>query len=475
MRWDPATSSLDFTSLRRAYAKEETTPTEVVEAVYERKERYGDRNVWIHLADKREALATAKRLESAGPIGLPLWGIPFSVKDCNDVPGMPTTNAFPPMKYVPTQTGLAVKKLLDAGAICIGKVNMDQFGIGLVGTRSPYGECASVFDDRFISGGSSSGSGVSVGAGLVSFSLANDAAGSGRVPASFNNVVGVKPTPGAVSNSAVSGGGVVKTIETIAFFALTVEDGVELLKLAGGYDPQEPFSRKEAEHIDYSSSSLAERFRFGVLRDKDLDFHGDSENAEGYADAIRVLESLGGTPVAIDFAPFVEARDLLYEGPWIAERSLVMDGIVAKHAEEIFPVTRQILSKASDFSAKDAFRAIHRIAELKRDVRRYWRDIDVLLVPTTPTTYTRQAIAEDPIELNTRLGTYTNFVNLMSMCGCAVPSGFRSNGTAYGMTILGESFQDGRVLEAARRYHFSRARSGLTLGATERAHPEVPL
>ncbi len=471
MDWDRLTGSLDFNTLRRAYARHTARPTEVVNAVYERIAHFGDRNVWIHLADKDSVLEQARALETAGADGKPLWGLPFSVKDCNDVPGMPTTNAFPPSAYVAQSTGPAIQRLLDAGALCIGKVNMDQFGIGLVGTRSPYGECNSVFNDTHISGGSSSGSGVSVGAGLVSFSVGNDAAGSGRVPAGFNNIVGVKPTPGAVSNSAVSGGGVVKTLETIAFFALTVEDGRELLQLAGGYDAAEPFSKPEADSIDYSEAQLPRRFRFGILSDAHLYTDGDNETVSAYEEAIREMERIGGVPYSVDFAPFAEARNLLYDGPWIAERSLVMDSMLSAHRDEIFPVTRQILSKATEFTAQDTFRAIHRLAELKRDVRPMWDEISFLLVPTTPTSYTRQQIADDPIELNTRLGTYTNFVNLLGMCGCAVPSGFRSNGTAIGMTLLSESFRDGLVLEAARRYHAERCREGLTLGATEASHP----
>lgn len=473
MHWDRLTGSLDFNTLRGAYARGIILPTEVVEAVYERIARFGNRSVWIHLAEKEAVLAQARALESEGAEGRPLWGIPFSVKDCNDVPGMPTTNAFPPSAYVAQRTGPAVQRLLDAGALCIGKVNMDQFGIGLVGTRSPYGECSSVFNEAYISGGSSSGSGVSVAAGLVSFSVGNDAAGSGRVPAGFNNIVGVKPTPGAVSNSAVSGGGVVKTLETIAFFALTVEDGRELLKLAGGYDPADPFSKPEADSIDYREDQLPRRFRFGILSDAHLYTDGDNETAAAYEEAIGVMERIGGVPYLVDFAPFAEARNLLYDGPWIAERSLVMDSMLREHRDEIFPVTRQILSKAAEFTAQDTFRAIHRIAELKRDVRSMWDEITFLMVPTTPTSYTRKQIADDPIELNTRLGTYTNFVNLMGMCGCAAPTGFRSNGTAIGMTLLSESFRDGLVLEAARRFHAERCRDGLTLGATGARHPDA--
>jgi len=262
--WTPATGSLDIATLGRLYRDGSLRPSAVVRAVYDRIEARGDDHVWIYLAPIETVLRQAEALEAGGPTDDPLWGIPFSVKDCNDVPGMPTTNALPEMAYVAETTGQAMQRLLSSGALCLGKVNMDQFGIGLVGMRTPYGACSSVFSEAHISGGSSSGSGVSVAAGLCSFSIANDAAGSGRVPAAFNNIVGLKPTPGLISNSSVSGGGSLKSAETMTVFALTVADAVAVGRRMAGYDPSYEFSKEEADRVDLAVSPIPTAFRFGV-------------------------------------------------------------------------------------------------------------------------------------------------------------------------------------------------------------------
>lgn len=461
--WSPATGSLDIVTLGRLYRDGSLTPSTVVEAVYDRIEARGDDSVWIHLAPRSQLLAQAKALEASGPTGDPLWGIPFSVKDCNDVPGMPTTNALPEMAYVAETTGQAMNRLLESGALCIGKVNMDQFGIGLVGVRTPYGACSSVFNDAYISGGSSSGSGVSVGAGLVSFSVANDAAGSGRVPAAFNNIVGLKPTPGLISNSSVSGGGSLKTAETMTVFALTAQDAVAVGRRMAGYDPSYEFSKPEADQVELVIGAIPKSFRFGVPGGAALRFFGDDEAAKLFDQAVARLESMGGTRVDIDFTPFEETQKLLYGGPFIAERALSMDAVVAKYREHINPVTLSILETSGNHTAIDVFRAIHKVAALKRDTRAAWADIDILMVPTTPTIYRKAEILADPIRLNAQLGIYTNFVNLMGLCGMAVPNGFRPDGLPQGVTFLAPSWQDAKA--ASYGAAFQRA-TGLTLGAT---------
>ena len=250
-------------------------PEDVVRAVYRRIAARGQDHVWIHLVPEAEALAAAQRIAAVLPTSAPLFGLPCAIKDNIDVPGLPSTNAFPPSRRIAMSTGPAVQRLLDAGAIVIGKTNMDQLAIGLVGVRSPYGAARNAFDAAFVPGGSSAGSGVAVGAGLVSFALGNDAAGSGRVPAAFNNVVGVKPTPGLVSNTAVVGGGTAKSLETISIFALTVDDGMHVLRLIAGYDPDDLFSKTEARFCDLSPQSAPARFRVAVPRARDLVFFGD--------------------------------------------------------------------------------------------------------------------------------------------------------------------------------------------------------
>lgn len=473
MKWNRETGSLDFATLRSHYARGTLRPIEVVEAIYSRIKTLGTEGVWIHLEDIDVVRQRARELEAQNPVTKPLWGIPFSVKDCNDVPGVPTTNAFPPMKYVAESTGLAMQRILDSGALFIGKVNMDQFGIGLVGTRSPYGECPNTFDPQFISGGSSSGSAVTVANGCVSFSFANDAAGSGRVPAALNNVVGIKPTPGVISNTSVSGGGVVRTIETIAFFALTVEDGLELQALCSGFDPSDAFSKPEADRIQYGLDTIGDRFVVAVPRDSDLYFDGDDKAAEMYHSALRRVEKLGGTLVPVSMEPFARVRRILYDGPWIAERGLVMDGVVGKYRNEIFPVTRQILESASSYRAADVFSAIHEIAEIQSSLRPFWSRVNAFLVPSTPTTYTRSQIQADPLQLNTKLGHYTNFVNLLHLCAVAVPNGLRSDGMPQGVTFLGASLHDSQIATLAARYHRAMAREGCKLGATASEHPSL--
>ncbi|HWJ74404.1 MAG TPA: allophanate hydrolase [Kaistia sp.] len=466
--WSPATGSLDIKTLGRLYRSGALKPTTVIDALYDRIAARGDDHVWIHLEPRETLLQQAAALEAAGPSDDPLWGIPYSVKDCNDVPGMPTTNALPEMAYVPQTTGQAIIRLIESGALCLGKVNMDQFGVGLVGVRTPYGACSSVFHDDYISGGSSSGSGVSVAAGLVSFSVANDAAGSGRVPAAFNNIVGLKPTPGFISNSSVSGGGSLKSAETMTVFSLTTGDAVTVGRRMGGYDPSYEFSKPEADQVDLAIGPIPPQFRFGVPAGAALRFFGDEGAAKLFAAAVARLETMGGTKVEVDFTPFEETQKLLYGGPFIAERAISMDDVVAKYRDHIHPVTLSILDTSSNHTAKDVFAAIHKVAALKRDTRAAWAEIDVLVVPTTPTIYTKAEILADPIRLNAQLGIYTNFVNLMGMCGMAVPNGFRPDGLPQGITFLAPSWQDAKVTSFGAAYH---REIGLTLGATGNPQP----
>jgi allophanate hydrolase len=463
MAWDELTGSLDFTTLRALYAGGELRPEDVVRAVYRRIAARGEDHVWIHLVPEAEAVAAARRVAAALPASAPLFGLPCAIKDNIDVPGLPSTNAFPPSRRIATTTGPAVQRLLDAGAIVIGKTNMDQLAIGLVGVRSPYGVAHNAFDPAFVPGGSSAGSGVAVGAGLVSFALGNDAAGSGRVPAAFNNVVGVKPTPGLVSNTAVVGGGTAKTLETISIFALTVGDGMDVLRLIAGYDPDDLFSKTEARFCNLAAQHAPERFRFAVPNARDLVFFGDADAARLFEAAVAQLESLGGTAVEVDYAVFMQAQQLLYEGPFLAERNVSIEPMIAGHEDALHPATKAILATARDWTARDAYRAIHRLAQLKRDARRLLAGTDVFVVPTTPTIYRVAEVEAEPLLLNARLGTYTNFVNLMGMCGIAVPSGFRADGLPLGITVLADAFVEAKAAAIAAAFHRA---TGLTLGAT---------
>lgn len=469
MQWDSATGSLDLTTLRDHYARADLSPRDVVNAVYDRIARRGEDHVFIHLVPRDAALARAVALE-AQPRRGPLWGIPCAIKDNIDVPGLPSTSGLPPLRTVATSTGRAVTSLLDAGAIVIGKTNLDQLAVGLVGVRSPYGVARNAFNAAFIPGGSSSGSGVAVGAGLVSFALGNDAAGSGRVPAAFNNVVGIKPTPGLISNTSVCGRGTARSLETISVFALTVADGMEIYRLMAGYDPEDWFSRPEADGCDLAPGEPPAAFVFAVPRPSQLQFFGDVDAARLFDGAIRALEAIGGRAREVDFTPFDAAQRMLYEAPFLAERQASVEPLIRGHEAALHPVTREILSTAMHWTAVDAYRAIHALAELKRQARTLLAGCETLLVPTTPTIYTIAEILADPIRLNARLGTYTNFVNLMEMCGVAVPAGFRADGLPLGVTLLGQRLGDGAVARLAAAFQ---RRMDLPLGATATPYAAV--
>ena len=468
MTWSAKDGSLDFETVRRAYASGTVTPRDVISAVYDRIASRGEDHAWIHLVPRDDTLTACDRVMRSLSREAPLWGLPCAIKDNIEVPGLPSTSGFPPSCRVATSTGQVVQRLLDAGAIVIGKTNMDQFAIGLVGTRSPYGTPRNVFDSRYIPGGSSSGSAVAVGAGLASFALGNDAAGSGRVPAAFANIVGVKPTPGLVSNTAVVTGGTARTLETISVFSLTVDDGMEVLRLIAGYDPEDLFSKREADACDLSLAPLTGSFRFGIPSPEHLDFCQDTQAAGLFQKAVRQLERLGGQCIQVDFTPFNTAQRLLYEGPFLAERNAVINAFVGADRDKLHPVTRSILASAENWTAVETFAAIHRLAELKREARRLFRTMDVLVVPTTPTIFTIAQIEADPIALNAKLGSYTNYANLMELCGTAVPCGFRSDGLALGITIIAPPFADAKAASIAAA--FQRALN-LPLGGTSARLP----
>jgi allophanate hydrolase len=438
-----------------------------VNAVYGRIAKRGDDHVWIHLVPHENALRQAAALEKRSSRG-PLWGVPCAIKDNIEVPGLPSTSGLPPLRKIAASTGRAVQRILDAGAIVIGKTNMDQLAVGLVGVRSPYGVARNAFNGDFIPGGSSSGSGVAVGAGLVSFALGNDAAGSGRVPAAFNNVVGIKPTPGMISNTSVCGRGTAKSLETLSIFTLTVADGMEVYRLMSGYDPEDWFSKREADNCDLTLRTVEAPFQFAIPRPSQMQFFGDREAERLYGENVKQLEKLGGRVKEIDYTPFDEAQRMLYEGPFLAERQASVEDLIKGHEADLHPVTRVILSASMHWSAVDAYRSIHKLAELKRVARGLLADCDAMLVPTAPTIYTVAEVEADPIRLNAKLGTYTNFVNLMEMCGVAVPGGFRGDGMPLGVTILGESFKDGIAASIAARLQRANA---LPLGATRVPFP----
>jgi allophanate hydrolase len=430
--------------LREAFLKGTTSPVALVEDIFSRIRKEGQRPIWISLVDEAQTLERAASVD----ISLPLGGIPFAVKDNFDVAGMVTTAGCPSFSYKPDRTASVVKRLMDAGAILIGKTNMDQFATGLVGVRSPYGACSSVYDSRYISGGSSSGSAVAVARGLCAFSLGTDTAGSGRVPAAFNNLVGLKPTRGLLSTSGVVPA--CRSIDCVSIFTKTAVDAHALWKIAKGFDADDPYSR--SSNRSFIKPGFRGSFRFGIPDDSQLKFFGDDEAPPLYRKAIDKLRSIGGEPVVIDFQLFREAAELLYSGPWVAERYAAVGEFLQTQSDGVNDVVKAIILAGAKFSAADVFRGMYRLESLKQSAANEWARMDVLLLPTTGTIYRREAVMSDPIRLNSNLGFYTNFVNLMDLAAIAVPAGFRRDGLPLGVSLIGPTFSDEALLDLAAGY-----------------------
>jgi allophanate hydrolase len=443
---------MDIASLECAYRNGTLTPSAVVERIYAEIAQAGERPVWITLVAKRDSLARAQMLEADETAhALPLYGIPFAVKDNFDVAGLPTTAACPAFSHVAAKTATVVQNLLDAGAILVGKTNMDQFATGLVGTRTPYGICSSVFNSKYIAGGSSSGSAVAVALGWVSFSLGTDTAGSGRVPAAFNQLVGLKPTRGRVSTSGLLPA--CRTLDCVSIFAGTCADAARVFDVARGFDIADPFSRPQLPGEGAAPWSLASSFRFGVPMPESMEFFGDDAAAACYRTAVESLIELGGEAVEFDYAPFHKAASLLYKGPWVAERLAAIKEFLANDPETVDPIVGSIIRGGKKYNAVDAFEAAYALAELRRTTGAVWETVDFLLLPTTPTHYTIEQVLASPAELNANLGFYTNFVNLLDLAAVAVPAGFKPNGLPFGVTLVGSAFTEGGLLCLADKLH----------------------
>jgi allophanate hydrolase len=436
---------LDIASLEAGYRSGAFTPLDVARAVLARIAESSDNAVWISRRPDAEILEEARAMTERGPSGA-LWGIPFAVKDNIDAAGLETTAACPSFAYRPEQDAFAVARLKAQGALLIGKTNLDQFATGLNGTRSPYGAPRCVFDSAYISGGSSSGSAVAVAAGLVSFALGTDTAGSGRVPAAFNNIVGVKPSRGLVSTSGVVPA--CRSLDCVTAFAATVGDADRVRRLMQGEDSSDCYSRRMIPRALPHA-----RFRFGVLGEQDREFFDDRETEALYDAAVARLAALGGEAIVIDYSPFGDCASLLYSGPWVAERLAAIEAFIARHAEEMDPSVRAIVAGARGMSAVEAFRGAYALERLRKATAREWDKMDVLLLPTAPTIYRVAEMMREPLALNGNLGRYTNFVNLLDCCAVAVPAGFRSDGLPAGVTLIAPAFADDALAVLADRLH----------------------
>jgi allophanate hydrolase len=440
--------NLGISELLAAYRTGETNPRAVVEELIARKHEADPFNVWICRVEDHALRARADELALLPPASLALYGIPFAIKDNIDYPPLPTTAGCPAFSHVPRVPAHVVQRLLDAGAIAIGKTNLDQFATGLVGTRSPYGACRNRFDPAYISGGSSSGSALAVALGQASFALGTDTAGSGRVPAAFNNLVGYKPTLGRLSTRGMVPACL--SIDAMSIFASTAEDATLVAGIAADHDLLDPWSRKPALAPGRGWSQRA-TFRFAVPQIAQREFMGNAQYARLFELQISHLVKLGGEPVVVDITPLLECAKLLYQGPWIAERYLSALPLIESNPAALLPVTRDIIAGGAKPSARDAFRAQYRLQELRRAAETIWTQADVLLLPTAPTHFTIDEVEAAPIARNTDLGYYTNFVNLMDLAAVAVPSGFTERGLPFGVSLIAQAWTDDDLLHLAAR------------------------
>ena len=414
---------------------------------------------------KRTPSAEAEALTRKDAARLPLYGVPFAVKDNIDALGLPTTAACPAFSYSPAHDATAVAKLRAAGAILIGKTNLDQFATGLVGVRSPYGIPINPIRADLIPGGSSSGSAVAVSAGLVPLALGTDTAGSGRVPAMLNNIVGLKPSLGLISTAGLVPA--CRTLDCISIFSLTVDDAMTALDVVAGADGADPFSRNRPLA---AMTAFPANLRLGVPRNGQLIFFGDKASEAAYGDALKRWTALGATLVEFDLEPFYETARLLYEGPWVAERYLVIRDLLASSPDSIHPVTREITAAGARLTAADTFAALYRLQALRRIAERAFANLDAIVLPTAPTAYSTAQVLANPIELNSRLGTYTNFVNLLDLCGLALPAAMRPDGIPFGITLLAPAGKDAMLASIGRVFH---ADTKLTLGAKSLPQPAL--
>ncbi len=463
--WDPNSGRLDIGALHQSLAEGALDLRRLFSALAARIDRHADAAIWITRVSEEDLRLRLLALENAWKSGgglerYPLFGIPFAVKDNIDVEDLPTTAGCPAFAYHPSVSAPVVRRLEAAGAVCLGKTNMDQFATGLVGTRSPYGVPACVFGKDWIPGGSSSGSAVAVAAGLVSFALGTDTAGSGRVPAAFNNIVGLKPTRGLLSTSGVVPA--CRSLDCVSIFALHADDARSVLRVAQGWDADDPFSRAAPAGptalAPDLTSELPGSFTFGIPPPAAWP---DGEYGELFGHAKGALEKLGGTAREIDFEPLAEAARMLYQGPWIEERRVAFGEFVTAHPKDVLPVLRQVLAQGGLFRAGEVYRAYYRLRTLRRKTESIFASVACLLLPTAPKQFTLAEVEADPLGCNTQLGRYTNFANLLDLCALALPAGFTSRGLAFGVTLMAPAFHDEKLAILGAHLH---AAQGLPMG-----------
>lgn len=441
-------NDLSIDNLLQAYRSESITPRELVQHILKKAEHYTDYNIWIHLLSEAEIEPYLENLQTLDPNQAPLYGIPFAIKDNIDLAGIATTAACKEFAYCAQEHAFVVEQLIAAGAIPIGKTNLDQFATGLNGTRSPYGAVKNAFDPAFISGGSSSGSAVAVALGLVSFSLGTDTAGSGRVPAAFNNLIGMKASLGLVSTRGAVPA--CRSLDCVTAFTLNPDDASRVFAMMACYDEQDAYAR-DAKTLVATPYSLA-TFRFAIPKADQLEFFGNAEYEKLFQDTVTKLCEAGGECVEVDFSVFLECAKLLYEGPWVAERYAAVEAFVETQADAMNPVVREIIQPARQIDAVEAFKSEYRRRDIRRAVEPLLADVDFFLTPSAPTHYRLDEMFEQPIEYNSNLGWYTNFMNLLDLAAIALPAGFTPQGLPFGVTLFVDHLHDTTLLAMAQRF-----------------------
>jgi allophanate hydrolase len=454
---------MSVASLRTAYLQQRLTPEQVMADIRRRSEAYQGQNIWIHLLSEMEQAEYLEGLKALDIEASPLWGIPFAIKDNIDLGGIPTTAACEAFAYVPARSARVVELLIEAGAIPVGKSNLDQFATGLNGTRSPWGACRNAFDPEKISGGSSSGSAVAVALGLASFSLGTDTAGSGRVPACFNNLVGLKPSRGVLSTRGVVPA--CRSLDCVSIFAYNTDDADLVLSVAEGEDEEDGYSR--ANPYQNQKRSYGERngvLKLGVIPEGQLKFFADKDYEQAYFETLEQLKSNDFELIEIDYEPFDEAAKLLYEGPWVSERYIATQPLIDEAPEAMFPVVREIIAEGKAPSATALFQAQYRLSELKGLCDRQLEAVDCMLTPTAGGCFSIEQMQAQPVLHNSQLGYYTNFMNLLDLSAIALPTAMTAEGLPFGITLVGGAFHDRALLSIAQRIHKD---SGLQSGASQ--------
>lgn len=434
--------SLNIAELHDQYREGSLTLETLISDIRIKIESYKNYNIWIYVLSDDELQTYISNLQDKGPDELPLYGIPFAIKDNIDLVGIPTTAACPDYSYVPDETAFVVQRLVEAGAIPIGKTNLDQFATGLVGTRSPYGAVKNPFNSDYISGGSSSGSAVAVALGQVSFSLGTDTAGSGRVPAAFNNLIGLKPTKGRISTSGIVPA--CRSLDCVSLFSLNPDDTTTVFEVMDQYDPDDDYSRSASTVTTTSCKKI------GVPKKSDLEFFGNKEYQKLFDEFIEKECMQSYEIIEIDFSSFKEAANLLYKGSWLAERYAAIENFLENNPDSLFPVTKGIIEPAKKLNAVDCFKGFYHLQALKKKADKILETVDFILTPTAGTIYRMDEVNNEPIQTNTNLGFYTNFMNLLDYSAIAIPAGFDKDNLPFGVTLFSHAFEDKTLLYHSR-------------------------